>query len=143
MPNTSNVCSHDSLSLLNKLWCCTMTAIQKVQAIDVHHTFKSKQTTVCTVGWDSVASTATSKFKTHRFVYIPMCCSKITFPFQVEWCGSNCSRLVWQSPVENGQVTNNLKTGFSSVSFFSSRKCWNICIFVLVVYLITLSGDLH
>jgi hypothetical protein len=41
-----------------------MIAIQKVQAVDVHHTFKGKQTTVCTVGWDSVVSTMTSKFKT-------------------------------------------------------------------------------
>ena len=143
MPNTSNVCSHDSLGLLNKLWCETtcMIAIQKVQAVDVHHTFKSRHTTVCTVGWDSVVSTATSKFKTHRFLYIPMCCSKVTFPFQADWCGSNAP-LVWQSPAENGQVTNHLKTGFSLFSF-SPRKCWNICIFVFVVYLITLSGDMH
>lgn len=66
-----------------------MIAIQKVQAVEVHHTFKSKQTTVCTVSWDSVVSTATSKFETHSFVYIPMCCSKVTFPFHVDWCGSN------------------------------------------------------
>jgi len=117
-----------------------MIAIWKVQAVDVHHTVKSKQTTVCTVGWDSVISTATSKFKTHRFVYIPMCCSKVTFPFQVDWCGSNAPDLFGSPQLK----ITRLQTILRHISHCSpSSPQENAEIFVFVVYLITLSRDLH
>lgn len=108
MPNKTNMCAR--FTQLVKWTVVLNYDCHKVQAVDVRNTFKSKQTAVCTISRDSVISTVTSKFETHRFVYFSMCYSKVTFPFQVDWCSSNALRLVLQSPVENSQVTNHLKT---------------------------------